>query len=161
MALTAFPVIAALFTLNPPDHLYILQIVYDIVHISGIAACTYLFYKNDLDLKLATPGILGTWGIYLISRILIQPWPYWENNNLGYFSVNQINNMPFYFYGLEYGIVVIIIFVANFLIIKIQHKIPNQIVKAFFPFVVFAILFVTFMLLGVVQLQVIDLGTCP
>ena len=160
-ALTAFPVVATLFTLNPADHVYIVQIVYDIVHGSSTAACIYLFYKNDLKIKEASPVIWGTWGIYLLSRVLIQPWPFWENNTLGYFGVNQINTMPFYFYGMEFLLVIGIAYLANVVIFTVNSRLKRKILKAFFPFVMYAGLFITFQLLGLVTLEVLDLGTCP
>jgi hypothetical protein len=161
MALMAFPVIATISTLNPHDHLYIVQIVYDIVHGSATAACVYLFYKHDLSLKKASPGIWGTWIVYILSRILVQPWPFWEHNTLGYFGVNQINTMPVYFYGFEYLIVIAIAYVANIVILAVQSKLSSRLMKALFPFFMFLTLFIIFQLMGLIVLENLDLGTCP
>ncbi len=63
MACFAFPVIAAMSNLTSPGQEYIVMIVYDIVHGSGIICCIYLFYKEDINLKQMMPGhfrLLGT-----------------------------------------------------------------------------------------------------
>ena len=161
MATLAFPVIAAMSTLNPiGDHVYIVQIVYDIVHLSGIIIGVYFMYHNDINTKKMIPIIMLTWVIYIVSRILTTPWPYWENDGLAYFSINQANDMPFYFYGLEYGIVVVIFLTVNFMFEKIGTKISNKHVKALFPLVIFFILCVVFLATGLIQITEIDLGTC-
>ncbi len=162
MALLAFPIMAAFATLNPPDHLYIVQIVYDLVHFCGAFIGVYFYYTTDLDIKKAKEGILFTWVIFFVSRLLVQKWPYWApGNEIGYFSVNQINNMPFYAYGFEYGVVVIILFVVNFGMAKIIEKIPDRKWKALFPFAFYCIVLIIFMAAGLIVIQDIDLGTCP
>ena len=161
MVLLAFPVIAGMSTIMPlGNHEYIVQIIYDIVHISGITIGIYLMYNNEIDLKKASPVLWSTWPIYILSRILVQPSPYWENNTTGYFSVNQVNNMPFYLYGVEYVIVIFIFYAVYTLFSVINRKIENRKVKAIYPFAIFAILCITFILTGLITLQEIDMGTC-
>jgi len=162
MGTLAFPVIAAMSTLTPWNHhLYFVQIVYDVVHLSGIILGVYLFYQEDLDLKATLPTVFITWGIYLFSRVLCTPWPYWEYDGLAFYSVNQINDMPFYFYGLEYGAVVLIFIAINGLFEKIGKKVENKHLKALFPFIVFTVICVVFLAIGLIQVPMIVLGTCP
>jgi hypothetical protein len=162
MATLAFPVIALLSTLNPiTDHLYPLQIVYNFVHISGITIGVYLYYKQDMDLKKTMPMMLFTWIIYVLTRIIMTPWPYWENDGLAFFGANQINDMPLYFYGLEYIIVILIFLVVNFSIIKVNEKIPNRKGKALLPFIFFVTICILFLVTGLITLQDINMGSCP
>lgn len=162
MALLPFPVMATMATLNPYDRLFVLQNVYDLVHLSGIIIGIYLFYKMDIDVKKAAPAIFFTWIIFFLSRILMQKWPYWaEGHEIGYFSVNQINDMPFYAYGFEYVIVVVLLFVINFVVAKILEKISGRIWKAVFPVALYSIVLLILNLSGLITLQNISLGTCP
>jgi energy-coupling factor transporter transmembrane protein EcfT len=69
--------------------------------------------------------------------------------------------MPFYAYGFEYGIVIGILLIVNFIFLKVNTKIPNRKIKAIFPFLVFLILCVIFIVGGLITLQNFDPGTCP
>ena len=162
MATLAFPVVAAMSTLDPiTDHLYFLQIVYNFVHISGIIMGVYFFWKEDMEWKKTLPGIFIGWVIYIFSRILLTPWPYWKNDGLAYFGANQMNDMPLYFYGFEYGLVVLIFLSVNLLLIQINSKIPERKYKALFPFLIFFILCVVFIATGLITLQIVEMTSCP
>jgi hypothetical protein len=162
MATLAFPVIATMSTLVPLwHHAYITYIVYNVVHTCGITIGIYLFSKEGMNTKETVPYILATWVIYFFTTILMKPWPYWEYNTLAYFSANQVNQMPFYLYGLEYGIVVLIFLVVNQIIVMIQARIGHRWARAFFPLVIFTVLCVVFIAAGLIVLQDIQLGTCP
>ena len=73
MACFAFPVIAAMSNLTSPGQEYIVMIVYDIVHGSGIICCIYLFYKEDINLKQMMPGIFRLLGTVFIGSNNLYP----------------------------------------------------------------------------------------
>jgi hypothetical protein len=52
--------VAALSTLDLSDHIYMLQIVYDVVHLSGIVIGAYLFSKYYLKTSKSLPVVHGT-----------------------------------------------------------------------------------------------------
>ncbi len=161
IATLAFPVIAAMSTLQPLlHHQYVVQIVYNVVHLSGIILGLFLFYHQNVELKKAMPAIMFTWVIYLVSRIIATPWPYWEYRGLAFYSVNQVNDMPFYFYGLEYGAVVLIFVVVNGLFQKLNEKVNKKWFRAVFPFVVFVVLCIVFLAIGFIQIPDITTDTC-
>ena len=168
IATMAFPVMSFFSTINPivaKDiftldlfrlHGYYLQFVFDINHIAGSIMGFYIFYTAvkekdfEMNFKMMTPFILGTWVFYLITRFLMVP----TGMDTGYYDTNQINNQPFYFYGFEYLIVVVsLLYAINFGIKKLIKIIPNPKAKAVVPYAIFAILTITFVLLGLITLQ--------
>lgn len=172
VATLAFPIMSAFSTINPlvavdiftldvfRYHLYALQIVYDINHGCGMFMGIYNYYllnkeEEEINLKQITPTIGLTWIVYFISRILLQKWPFWDQTHqtTGMFSLNQINNMPFYFFGFEYIIVVALLYFINFLLLTINKQIKNIKIKTLFPFVIFAGLTIIFVLSGLIILQ--------
>ncbi|MHA1719837.1 MAG: hypothetical protein ACTSWX_14190 [Promethearchaeota archaeon] len=182
IATLAFPVISYFSTINPfvaneiftwdifRYHLYFLQIFYDINHICGMIMGVYIIYSTAkkrekiVDYKKMTPIIMFTWFLYYLAKIFLQKWPFWApGHELGYISTNQINNMPFYFYGLEYIIVVVLLYFINFLLDisnkqflkseKLEKSYPKII--AIVPFIIFAVLTLIFVATGLIVLQVI------
>ncbi len=53
------------------DHLYILVVVYNVVHFSGVFMGLCFFMKNKFIVIRGLPAILATWGLYIVSRILL------------------------------------------------------------------------------------------
>ncbi len=151
--------IATLATLNPSDHLYILQITYDIVHLSGIILGLYLFSRYRPSLKLMTPGILLTSVFYILSRIIYEPWPYWEESANAFYSINQINDVPFYFYGFEYVIVLGLLFGMNIIIKLIINRIEDRKYWIFVPMIVYSVTCMIMLALNLISLATIDLTT--
>lgn len=158
MATLPISVISLLSTLNPQDHLYIVQIVYDIVHLSGTIMGVYFFCTCELKIKKTLPAIFGTWALYILSRLLCEPWPYWAENCNGYFSTNQINEMPLYFYGFEYGGVVIILLLINYFVAKLNSKIPKGKIKGMVPILVYVLVCLLLQVLGLIKLQDIPIS---
>jgi len=158
MATSGISFIAAIATLKPwINHTYILQTVYDVIHVSGIIMATYLFSKKKISLIKIIPGLLGTWILYLLSRILLEPWPYWTESRNAYFSINQINNMPFYFYGFEYLIVIVVLMGVNFIIHLLNLKMKNRILKAVFPLLIFTFVYLVMNSLNFIEVPLVDL----
>lgn len=171
VATMAFPVMSAFSTINPfvaSDiftldifyyHSYILQIVYDLNHICGIIMGIYnykiLIENNErIDFKKITPTILFTWLLFILARVFLQKWPFWApGNELGMISTNQINNMPFVFYGLEYIIVIALLYFVNIVIYFTEPLIKKKSAKIAIPFVVFAALTITLVAAGLIELQ--------
>ncbi|TYB84138.1 MAG: hypothetical protein FXF54_12540 [Kosmotoga sp.] len=151
--------IATLSTLNPHDHLYILQITYDIVHLSGIFLGLYLFTRYRPSLKLMTPGILLTYVFYILSRIIYEPWPYWEESANAFYSINQINDVPFYFYGLEYSIVLALLFGMNIIIRLITNRIEKRKYWIYVPIIVYTATCLIMLSLNLINLPTIDMTT--
>jgi len=151
MATMGFPFVAALVTLTPSDHLYPVQIVHDLVHIPGIAVGLYFFYKDTPELEKCMVGAGITWGMYILSRLLCEPWPYWSENRNAYFSVNQINDMPFYFYGLEYFVVVLIIFGVHAAVIAARRKLPGPRARVLTPLILYGTMCGLFKALGLIE----------
>lgn len=151
--------IATLSTLNPSDHLYILQINYDIVHVSGIILGLFLFSQHRPSLKKMTPGISLTFVFYILSRIIYEPWPYWEESANAYYSVNQINDVPFYFYGFEYSVVIALLYVINITILLINMRIKNKKIWVFTPMIIYTIACILLFSLNLVHPPVVDLTT--
>ncbi|MHA1672765.1 MAG: hypothetical protein ACTSYI_04000 [Promethearchaeota archaeon] len=173
IATLAFPVISFFSTINPfvasdiftldifRYHAYFLQIVYDMNHICGIILGIYnykVLVKNDdkINFKKITPTIMFTWFLFILSRFTLQKWPFWApGNEIGMIGTNQINNMPFVFYGFEYIIVVAILYTINIILYFTAPKVKSVFWKIFSPFLVFTILTIAFVALGLIELQVI------
>lgn len=173
MATLAFPVISLFSTINPivasdvftldvfRYHAYFLQIIYDINHLSGTIMGVYIFYQcakagEDIDLKKITPAIMFTWLIFFVSRVLLQKWPFWDPaNRMGMISTNQINNMPFFAYGLEYIIVVGILYFINIGVKFVNSKIENPKLKTLIPFAFFTTITIVMVAVGLIVLQII------
>ncbi|MCF2140695.1 MAG: hypothetical protein K9W44_11630 [Candidatus Lokiarchaeota archaeon] len=173
VATMAFPVISAFSTINPfvaSDiftwdifyyHSYILQIIYDLNHLCGIIMGIYNYNalnKNNenINFKKITPTILFTWLLFILARIFLQKWPYWApGNELGMISTNQINNMPFVFYGLEYIIVIALLYFINGILYFVGPRIKRTWVRTLAQFLVFAIITIIFVQVGLIELQVI------
>lgn len=173
MATLAFPVISFFSTINPyvakevftTDiffyHSYGLQIVYDLNHISGTIMGVYIFYiaakrNEEIDLKKIAPMILFTWVLFILARVTLQKWPFWAPvNEVAMIGTNQINDMPFIFYGLEYIIVVALLYAINILVKAVNKHISNPKMKTVFPFVLFAVLTIIFIMADLIVLQVI------
>jgi hypothetical protein len=171
MATFGFPVMSMFSTINPVDaadafnpiifhyHSYILQIVYDINHICGTIMCIYIFYitakqNEEIEFKYIHPTAIFTWILYLLARIFLSDWPYLANmNSIGMISTNQINNMIWNWYGTEYIIAFSFIYLINFIIKYANRRIKNPKLKTLFPFVFFAIFTVTFIAIGLIELQ--------
>jgi hypothetical protein len=151
--------IATLSTLNPSDHLYILQINYDIVHLSGIILGLFLFSRHRPSLKKITTGILLTSVFYILSRIIYEPWPYWEESANAYYSVNQINDVPFYFYGFEYSVVIALLYFINLTILLINTRIKNKKIWVFTPMIIYTITCILLFSLNLVHPPAVDLTT--
>lgn len=137
MATMGFPFVATLVTLKPSDHLYLVQIVYDAVHISGIAAGAYFFFKDIPVLRRGLAGVAITWCFYLVSRVLCEPWPYWSEPRNAYFSVNNINDIPFYFFGLEFLLVVLLALGAHAAIIALRRWLPGPRARVLVPLIIY------------------------
>ncbi len=171
VATLAFPIMSAFSTINPivaneifttdifVYHSFFLQIVYDINHSCGIVMGVYNYYmlnkdEEEINIKQMAPTILFTWVLFILSRFLLQKWPFWDpSNRMGMISTNQINDMPFFLYGFEYIIVVALIFAINIALKKINPVFKNKVVKTFFPFVIFAGLTILFVFSGLIVLQ--------
>lgn len=164
-AIAIYPIsmVSLIATLLPlSNHLYIVQIAYDIVHVVSIILGMYCLYREKIEFKKTLPGIFITWIFYLLARIVLEPWPYWLNNKDGYFSLNQINDMPFYFYGLEYFPTILILLFINGLFAFFQNKKPVVFWKMLFPILCCFIVGFILMGTGLIQLQNIDMSkNCP
>ena len=156
MATMAFCFGAAVVTLTPVEHLYPVQIAYDIVHVSSIAAGLYFFYKDTPVLKLGLPALGMTWILYLLSRVLCEPWPYWSEDRNAFFSVNQINEMPFYFFGLEYVIVVLLFLGIHAAVIALRRKLPGPRARVLTPLIIYGTLVAVLKSLGLIEPPHID-----
>ncbi|MBN1500124.1 MAG: hypothetical protein JW982_08215 [Spirochaetes bacterium] len=176
IATVGFPIMSFFSTINPVVasdifttdifhyHSYLLQVVYDINHLCGITMGLYLFYsaarnKEEINMKLITPAIFFTWILFFATRILLQKWPFWAaGHEKGLISTNQINDMPFVFYGFEYGIIVIpLLYAINVTIKKFTGYIKDPVKKTAAVFIFFSVLTMIFVLLGFIKLQVIPI----
>ena len=128
------------------------------MHLSGTIIGVYLFYKVDFKLRKAIPTIVGTWVLYLVARILCEPWPYWATNGNAYFSTNQINDMPFYFYGLEYSIVVAVLLAINYAIMRLDSMMPNRKLKGLLPIFVYVVVCALLQIFGLIRIQDIPIA---
>ncbi len=163
IAIYPISVVALISTLFPlSNHAYVVQIAYDAVHVISIVLGLYCLSKEEIRVREMFFGIFGTWFFYLLARILLEPWPFWQTNRDAYFSLNQINDMPFYFYGLEYLPVVAILFGINWLFSKTQRKEPVLFWKMIFPLVCSIIIGFILIAAGMIQLQQLDMtANCP
>lgn len=160
LAISGISFIAFVATISPlKNHTYIVQIVYDVVHISAIIMAIYIFSRENFSFKKGLPFIFITWFFYLMSRIILEPWPYWKGNKDAYYSLNQVNDMPFYFYGLEYSIVIAVMVGLNLLIYLLLSKVKNRFLKVFIPFAVFIITYLIINSLGLIKIPQVDLRT--
>lgn len=161
MATTGISVVAALSTLRLSDHVYILQIVYDAVHLSGIVMGCYLFWKYDLKIRRAVHAVLFTWAVYLSSHLIFTPWPYWENQGKAYFSINQINDLPFFIFGLEYLLVVALLLGIDVAASFINSRLDNRFLKMAVPLGLYLSLCIILIALGLIIVPEIHINTCP
>ncbi|MGC9384134.1 MAG: hypothetical protein ACP5D6_06000 [Kosmotogaceae bacterium] len=106
-----------------------------------------------------TPGISLTFLFYILSRIIYEPWPYWEESANAYYSVNQINDVPFYFYGFEYSVVIALLYVINITILLINMRIKNKKIWVFTPMIIYTIACILLFSLNLVHPPVVDLTT--
>jgi len=173
IATMAFAMMAFFSTINPINardifstdvftfHSYYLQFVFDINHISGIIMGFYIFNSSikegeEINFKMITPFILGTWVIYLITKaVMIPGWPLSASDNIGgYYDTNQINNIPFKLYGFEYLLLVVpLLYLINFLVRFLTRKIKNPKMKAIVPYAIFASFTLFFVLINFIVLQ--------
>ena len=159
-AIAIYPIsmVSLISTLLPlSNHTYIIQLAYDAVHLVSIILGLYCLYKVEIRFKEMFFGIFATWIFYLLARVLLEPWPFWQTNGNGYFSLNQINDMPFYFYGLEYLPVIAILLVINWLFSRVQHKKTILFWKMVFPLLCCLIVGILLMATGMIQLQQLDM----
>ena len=175
IATMAYPVMSLLSTINPVEasniftvdifhyHTYIIQIMYDLTHVCGTIMAVYIFYTackkgEEIDIKKITPTLMFTWALFILTRLTLQKWPYWAaGNEIGLISTNQINNMPFYLYGLEYGLVVVILYILNLGTKYTVKHIKNPKVQTLVPFAFFAILTIVMVMIGFIELQEIPI----
>ncbi len=142
------------------DHAYPLQWAYDLVHVSGIAVGAFLLAREDPDVRAGGPWIWASWGIFLASKVLCCKWPFWEHP-LAFFSLNQINHMPFSFFGLEYLLVVGLLYgVAWSTAVLLKGRPWHPVARAGLPVGLFLAICFAVTLAGFVQLQDIHTGTC-
>jgi hypothetical protein len=106
-----------------------------------------------------TPGILLTYVFYIISRIIYEPWPYWKESANAYYSVNQINDVPFYFYGFEYSIVIALLLGINIAIILINKRLRDKKSWVFTPMIIYTIACIIILFLNLTQPPTVDLTT--
>ncbi len=160
MATMGISLVAALSTLDLSDHAYMLQIVYDVVHLSGIVIGAYLFSKYYLKTSKSLPIVFGTWAVYLISHLMFTPWPFWENVGQAYFSVNQINDLPFFLFGVEYTLVLAIILSVSFMVEKMNSRTSNRVLRVLIPIGLYFVLCLVMYSLGLIMVQDMNMGTC-
>jgi hypothetical protein len=174
IATMAFPVISGFSTINPMVaadvftleifhyHTFIIQIMYDLTHVCGAIMAVYIFYSackrgEEINFKKQTPTIMFTWVLYLLARIFLQKSPYWaeEHRLLGMISTNQVNTMPFYLYGFEFIIVVVLLYLINIGTKAVVKKIKNPKIQTLVPFAFFISLTIILIATGLTVLQVI------
>ncbi|MHA1474804.1 MAG: hypothetical protein ACTSRX_03470 [Promethearchaeota archaeon] len=185
IATLAFPVISFFSSINPfvatdiftwdifRYHFYFLQIFYDLNHICGMIMGVTILYNTAkkgekvVDFKKMAPIIMFTWLLYYLAKFFLQKNPFSAlGSELGVISTNQINNMPFYFYGLEYIIVVVLLYFISFLLNAADKwlkksdfpervKISYAKLITFVPFIIFVVLTIIFIAAGLIVLQVI------
>jgi hypothetical protein len=143
------------------DHLYPLQWAYDLVHLSGTAMGAFLLAREEVDLRSGGPWIWASWGVFLASKVACCKWPFWEYP-VAFFSLNQINHMPFSFYGLEYLLVVALLYgVAWLTAVLLRRFLGHPVARAVVPVGLFLAVCLAVNLAGFIQLQDIHTGTCP
>jgi hypothetical protein len=163
IAIYPISVVSVISTLLPlSNHLNIIQIAYDLVHLFSIILGLYCLYHEGIVFKKTLFGIFISWGCYLLARVLLEPWPYWLTDKNAYFSLNQINDMPFYFYGLEYLVVVFILIIINYIFSLVQHKKPQLFWKMLFPLLCSLVVGFSLLGSGMIKLQQLDMrANCP
>lgn len=160
MSLTSVMFLSILFTLRPSDHQHLIQFVWDVVHLSGVVACAYLFSRNKFNLIWSLPVMMSTWIVYYISLLILKPWPFWEHNNLAYYGINQVNKMPFYFYGLEFSLAIFVLLMINLGVIGLQPRFPGAKARVVLPFLIGFIAYLILLFLGLIEIEHLDIGTC-
>ena len=161
MAIMGISLGASLAPLYASDHLYILQIVYNLVHFSGVFMGLYLFKNYRFSLLRGLPAIFATWGLYVSSRVILEPWPFWTEPANAYYSLNQINDMPFYFFGLEYGVFVLILLGVNLWIHFMIRRSNNKAWRVIAPVIAYSSLAIMVLALNLTQPPDMSMGTCP
>ncbi|MHA1674201.1 MAG: hypothetical protein ACTSYI_11315 [Promethearchaeota archaeon] len=185
IATMAFPVMTFFSTINPiyvkeifsPDafrfHSYYLQFVFDLNHIGGMIMGFYIFYtsvrdKFKMDFKKMTPFIMFTWLIYMITKVVMTEWPFWAGDSGwgptgagAYYDTNQINMFPVHFYGLEFLIVVGLLYFINVGVKFSSAKIKDPKWQAIVPYAFFSGLTIIMVLIGAIQLQNIPWQAFP
>ena len=161
LALLPLTVSAVASTIVPlRDHLYPLQWAYDLVHLSGLSVGAFLLAREAPDLRAGWPWIGASWGVFLASKVVCCKWPFWEHPQ-GFFSLNQINHMPFSFYGLEYIPVVGLLCAVGWLTAVALGRLRHPVARALLPVGLFLAVCFAVTLAGLVRLQDIHTGTCP
>lgn len=152
MALLPLSVGATVATLTPADHLCPIQIAYDVVHLGGMFIAVYLFYHYELDCRKAMWTVIASWPFYVISRIAVSRWPYWEYPT-AYFSINQINEMPFDACGLEYGLAVLLLAALNKVVAKVNARTKSRKIRALVPVALPGVLCLLLLVAGLLEVQ--------
>ena len=158
MATIGIPFIASIVMLEKTkDLVNVMMIVYHLLHLSSILPGIHLLGKERLNLKKAIPGMMGTWIFYILSRLFLEPFPYWEGKRDAYYSLNQINDMPFYFYGLEYGVVILILLAVNVSISIFNPRIKSEKMRILFPVLDYIVVYIILKSLGLISFPSVDL----
>jgi hypothetical protein len=161
LALLPLTVSAVASTIVPlGDHLYPLQWAYDLVHLSGMSLGAFLLARDAPDMRAGGPWIWASWGVYLASKVACCKWPFWEHP-LAFFSLNQINHMPFSFFGLEYLLVVGLLYAIGWLTAVALRHLAHPLARAILPVGLVLAVCTALTLAGLVRLQDIHTGTCP
>jgi hypothetical protein len=91
---------------------------------------------------------------------MFTPWPFWERVGQAYFSVNQINDLPFFLFGVEYILVVAIILSVNFVVEKLNSRTSSRVLRVLIPLGLYFVLFLVMYSMGLIIVQDMDTGTC-
>jgi len=91
---------------------------------------------------------------------MFTPWPFWEKVGQAYFSVNQINNLPFFLFGIEYVLVVAIILSVNFVVEKMNSRTSNRVLRVLIPLGLYSVLCLIMYSMGLIIVQEMDMRTC-
>jgi len=160
MATIGIPFIASIVMLEKfEDSANVMMIVYHILHLSSVVPGLYLLSERKLSLRRSIPGTLGTWFFYVLSRVILEPFPYWKGERDAYYSLNQINDMPFYFYGLEYGTVILILLGVNFTITVYNLKIKSKVWRILLPIFNYMVVYIILRSLGLISFPTVDTRT--
>ena len=91
---------------------------------------------------------------------MFTPWPSWEKAGQAYFSVNQINDLPFFLFGVEYTLVLAIILSVNFLVEKLNSRTSNRVLRVLIPIGLYFVLCLVMYSMGLIIVQDMNMGTC-
>jgi len=91
---------------------------------------------------------------------MFTPWPFWEKVGQAYFSVNQINDLPFFLFGVEYTLVLAIILSVNFLVEKLNSRTSNRVLRVLIPIGLYFVLCLVMYSMGLIIVQDMNMGTC-